>query len=130
MLRPCLLRPFSCVELSAVSILRSIDRAQIWASFRVTVLLLLVSACLLVGCVWVGKRRGAATEVGFHPTRCCAPLHGFLLAGLGDGVGDCRGAVVTQDDVLFGSLVVSGRENYVQFFRTSVLGSANCWIYK
>ena len=56
-----------------------------------------------MGSAWVSKRTGCCHSVG-------APLHGVLLAGLGSGVGDCRGAVVTEDDVLFGSLVeVSGR---------------------
>ena len=32
-----------------------------------------------------------------EPTWCCASLHGVLHAGLREGVGDCRGAVVTQD---------------------------------
>ena len=47
---------------------------------------------------------GVATAVGVHPTQCCAPLHGVLHAGLGEGVGNCRGTVVTQNVAPFGSL--------------------------
>ena len=44
--------------------------------------------------------------VGVHPTWRCALLLGVLHAGLGEDVGDCRGAAVTHNVALFGSLVV------------------------
>ena len=42
------------------------------------------------------------TVVNAQPTWWRVPLGG-PLAGLGEGVGDCRGAVVLQSGVLFGS---------------------------
>ena len=38
-----------------------------------------------------------------HPTWCCVRLHGVLLAGFGEGLGDCRDAAVTQKVVLLRS---------------------------
>ena len=59
---------------------------------------------------------GVATVVGVHPTRRCAPLHGFLHAGFGEGFGDCRGAAVSQNVFLYGSLGASSGEKLCFFF--------------
>ena len=57
---------------------------------------------VLIWCAYVGGTRGltwrggVATVVGVHPTWCCTRLLDVLHAGLGEGVGDCRGAVINQ----------------------------------
>ena len=87
-----------------------------WVGSGDSVLLLLVLAFLLVGCVWIGKWRRCCHSSWRPSHPVLRSLHEVLLAGLGEGVGDCRDAVVTQDDALFGSLVgVSGRENMFVF---------------
>ena len=65
--------------------------------------------------------------VGVHPTRRCAPLLGVLDAGLEEDVGNCRGAGITQNIALFGSLGViywEGRELCL-FWRNVVSGIRN-----
>ena len=65
--------------------------------------------------------------VGVHPTRRCAPLLEVLDAGLGEDVGNCRGAAVTQNVALFGSLGViswAGRK-LCPFWRNLVSGIRN-----
>ena len=46
-----------------------------------------------------------------------------LLGGLGEGVGDCRGAVVLESGVLFGSprVFLEGGVNYVLFYGIRIL---------
>ena len=76
---------------------------------------MLQSGCVPFWCLLeLSNREGVATVVRGHPTWCCAPFHGVLLARLGEGVGDCRGAAVTPKVVLFGSLqvVLGGKRNH------------------
>ena len=55
--------------------------------------------CCQFRCASVGGTRGlpwgggVATVVGVHRNQCCTPI---LHARLGEGVGDCRGAVVVH----------------------------------
>ena len=52
----------------------------------------------LVSRTWLDIRgTQAALVVGVHPSQWCTPIRGGLLAGLGAGVGDCRGGAVSQN---------------------------------
>ena len=64
---------------------------------------------------------------GVYPTRRCAPLLGVLHEGLGEDVGNCRGAAVTQNVALFGSLgVISwAARKLCPFWRNVVSGIRN-----
>ena len=72
-----------------------------WSSLWGLVLLLLILVSVLLVGTLINIRRDIVTVVSVHPARWCTSPLGVVPAGLGDGVGDCHDAIISQKGDLF-----------------------------